>query len=73
MRWNIHNVLVIAEKQTFGAYLGGVLREHGYLVTIVESYGRFSDVFQDIARRKFDLGDCNKHESSTRPHPEYRS
>jgi DNA-binding NtrC family response regulator len=55
MRWNIHNVLVIAEKQTFGACLGGVLRGHGCRVTIVESYGRFSDVFQGIARRKFDL------------------
>jgi len=39
----------------FGACLEAVLREHGCYVTIVESYGRFSDVFQDIARRKFDL------------------
>jgi DNA-binding NarL/FixJ family response regulator len=32
-----------------------VFREHGYHATIAESYGRFSDVLQDIARRKFDL------------------
>jgi hypothetical protein len=27
MRWNIHNVLVIAEKQTFGACLGGYFED----------------------------------------------
>jgi DNA-binding NtrC family response regulator len=34
----IHNILVIAEKQEFGPCLEGVLREHGYHVTIEDSY-----------------------------------
>lgn len=46
----INNILLIAEKQQFGTTLGGVLREHGYNVTLEDSYG--SD---DTARRKFDL------------------
>lgn len=42
---------MIAETQGFGTCLEGVLRERGYHVTIVESF----DVFQDIARIKFDM------------------
>ena len=45
----------MAEKQAFGACLAAVLREHGYDVTIVESYGGFSDFFQDLTRTEFDL------------------
>jgi DNA-binding NtrC family response regulator len=51
----IHNVLVIAERREFGACLEGVLREHGYHVTIVESYGRFANDLQNISNTQFDL------------------
>lgn len=51
----IHNVLVIAEKEPFGACLEAVLRKHAYNVTIEEFYGRFSDVLHDIVRTTLDL------------------
>lgn len=35
----VFNVLVIAEKQTFGACLEESLQGHGYIVKVVDSYG----------------------------------
>lgn len=46
----IHHILVIAEKQEFGHCLEGALREHGYHVTLEDSYA--SD---GIGRRNIDL------------------
>jgi DNA-binding NarL/FixJ family response regulator len=55
LRWNIHNVLVIAEKEIFGACLGEVLREHGCDVTVVESYNEWSEVSRNTPAETLEL------------------
>jgi two-component system, cell cycle sensor histidine kinase and response regulator CckA len=55
MRWRIHNVLVVAEKDVIGACLEEVLREHGLDVTVAESFGGLSDGLCDGARENIDL------------------
>ena len=43
---------MIAEKETVGVCLDGLLREQGYHVTIAESYDTSSDVSQAMARTR---------------------
>ena len=41
--------------QTIGACLSGILREQGYVVTIVESYSNTSEMVPDYRHMIFDL------------------
>lgn len=46
---------MIAEREVIGVCLGDVLREHGCEVTVVESYGGFSDAPPNTPLETFEL------------------
>jgi DNA-binding NarL/FixJ family response regulator len=51
----IYSVLVIAEKEVIGACLAEVLREHGFDVTVAESFAVLSDAVKGRAQEAIDL------------------
>jgi DNA-binding response OmpR family regulator len=48
-------VLIVADRETFGPHLEAILKKLNLDSTIVESYGRLSDILDELGRTEYDL------------------